>query len=538
MLAAYPLTELLEYLTKHARELDPASPEMPAALAPEPGRFFLLDAAWAPGGNLVVHFPVTFPDTLPKIFLTRHATRPAIVPHVNRPGEICCFEPSTVVNSSSPLAVLTAVLAKAEAIWTKQYSPDVLLAEVEAEFTAYWENGGQPPLFLCDAAVEHERVLGVTDEVLASKRTVHRVAAAVPGKAGKEHIALVVNVPRDRLLDLLTDTEKTLLALPDLSVALETLRMFLAKGTLWKRTMEAWLVLRCDTASGPVFVGLQAVNRFNVDLRNTDFTAQAMEWLGATKFRRVNVQDLRSDRLRARTAGRELPDELSNFRIALAGCGSLGGFLADGLARAGIRNWLLIDDDILRPENLARHLLSFEALYQTKAQAVQAALTRRFADLKAQHFVGAVQTQSGLKHVQVFGPTLLVSATGDTNTDLTLSEACRRGEVGDCCFLWVEPNLAAGHLVFQPRGSPVALHDLHEQVGADAYYYRYRVVPDPRVLHQTEAGCQVAFTPYSGADIQQFAHSAVREISLILASRPATLVARRFRQSSWEPVGP
>lgn len=536
MLASYPLAELNAYLAKHGRELNHQALEMPDALASEKGRFFLLPVAWAPGGQLVVHFPVTFPDTLPKIYLTKQAGRPAVVPHVNRPGQICCFEPSTVVNGASPLGILNAVLAKAEVIWTKKYSPDELLAEVEVEFTAYWENGEYNPLFLCNGAVDHDRILGITDEVLASNRTVHWVALIEPRKIAKERIALVVEVPRERLIELLTDTGKTLLALPDLPIALDTLRGYLAKGTMRKLTLEAWIVLGCETAAGNVFVGLQVVTRFEVDFKKGDFATQSRAWLTKNSFRRVAVQDVRGRRLRARTAGAERKQELTDARVALAGCGSLGGFVADGLARAGVCHWLLMDTDILRPENVARHLLNFDALYLPKAVAVGAALKRRFADLEIEASSLPVQTEAGKAKVEKFGPTLLLSATGDTNTDLTLSESCRKGAIGDCCFLWVEPNLAAGHLVFQPRGYAMGLHDLHEQVGADAYYYRHRVLADPRSLHQIEMGCQVVFTPYSGADMQQFAYAAVLEVAQILRARPARLLVKRFRQSGWETI--
>jgi len=536
MLPHYPLADLLAYLAQHGKELGRDAAEFPADLANERGRMYLLNADWAPDGHLVVHFPPTFPDTLPKIYLAKGAPRPAIVPHVNRPGQICCFEASTVVNATIPLSVLTAVVDKAKAVWTKQYSPEERLREVEAELTAYWENSEYNPLFLCDDSVETERVVGVIDEVLPSRREIHRVATLTGTPYTKQCIGLVVNVPREQILSLLADAEATIRSLPDLEGALKTLRAHLAMGTIHKRAIECWLLLRCETSTGRIWLSAQVVKRLSVDLRRANPDAEIRKWVLESPLRRVKVQDLRGRRLRARTAGAERSDDYAGLRVALVGCGSLGGFLADGLARAGVNHWLLMDTDQLRPENLARHLLGFDSLYLPKAEALASALRRRTADIDVNVSIAAVQTETGLKAVERFGPTVLVSATGDTNTDLTLSELCRRGALGDCCFVWVEPNLSAGHLVYQPQGSATGLHDLHEQVGADAYYYRHRVVAEPRTLHQTESGCQVAFTPYSGADMQHFAHATVIELARMLSARPTALTVQRFQGSTWHTI--
>lgn len=45
---------------------------------------------------------------------------------------------------------------------------------------------------------------------------------------------------------------------------------------------------------------------------------------------------------------------LSGVRIGLAGCGGLGSNVAFLLARSGLQNFLLIDDDVVEPSNLNR----------------------------------------------------------------------------------------------------------------------------------------------------------------------------------------
>lgn len=62
--------------------------------------------------------------------------------------------------------------------------------------------------------------------------------------------------------------------------------------------------------------------------------------------------------------------ESSYRRVALVGAGALGSEIADMLARTGIPNWAIVDDDVLLPHNLARHALDAFAVGTSKAQAL------------------------------------------------------------------------------------------------------------------------------------------------------------------------
>jgi sulfur-carrier protein adenylyltransferase/sulfurtransferase len=61
---------------------------------------------------------------------------------------------------------------------------------------------------------------------------------------------------------------------------------------------------------------------------------------------------------------------LTARKVAIVGCGSLGSKLAVMLARSGVSNFLLVDDDIMLPDNFVRHDLDWRDVGTHKADSV------------------------------------------------------------------------------------------------------------------------------------------------------------------------
>lgn len=61
---------------------------------------------------------------------------------------------------------------------------------------------------------------------------------------------------------------------------------------------------------------------------------------------------------------------LASKKVAVVGAGSIGSKVAVSLARAGISDFLLVDDDVLTPENMARHDLDWRSVGAHKVDAL------------------------------------------------------------------------------------------------------------------------------------------------------------------------
>lgn len=74
---------------------------------------------------------------------------------------------------------------------------------------------------------------------------------------------------------------------------------------------------------------------------------------------------------------------LRSFRVAVVGCGGLGGYIIEMLARMGIGHITAIDGDVFEPHNLNRQLLSLPSnLGKSKAREAQERLAIVNPDVK------------------------------------------------------------------------------------------------------------------------------------------------------------
>lgn len=112
-------------------------------------------------------------------------------------------------------------------------------------------------------------------------------------------------------------------------------------------------------------------------------------------------------------AQRNIPKSktLAGKRIALVGCGTIGGYLSDMLVKAGAGTCggklTLVDFDCLLPQNIGRHRLGFPDLLSNKAEAMAKELTRMSPGAEIHALpVDARQAQLGQLD-------LLIDATGE-----------------------------------------------------------------------------------------------------------------------------
>lgn len=134
---------------------------------------------------------------------------------------------------------------------------------------------------------------------------------------------------------------------------------------------------------------------------------------------------------------------LSGKRLVLVGCGTIGGYLADLLVKAGAGtgdgSLELVDFDGLMPQNLGRHRLGFSGLFNNKAVA----LKRELEALAPGANIAA--TPRDVREIELGAFDLLIDATGEESLGHLLA---RKHPHAALLTVWIEgPGVAVRGLI-------------------------------------------------------------------------------------------
>lgn len=112
------------------------------------------------------------------------------------------------------------------------------------------------------------------------------------------------------------------------------------------------------------------------------------------------------------------PRELSGHRVAVVGCGGIGGEVARHLAANGIRQLLLVDDDAVSRTNLNRQYLYTRADEgRPKVAAAGAALRAVDPDVRVDTLHAAIRSAADTAVLEKFSPSVVLCCA-DTPQDV------------------------------------------------------------------------------------------------------------------------
>ena len=172
----------------------------------------------------------------------------------------------------------------------------------------------------------------------------------------------------------------------------------------------------------------------------------------------IRLKPVRVDQsyLISRNLSSEQSDEqsLEHKRIILAGCGAIGGYLAEMLVRAGAGSGtgrlILVDSDCLVPGNLGRHVLGVQDLFRNKAEAVRDWVCSRFPSAVV------IAISDDVRNVSFKNANLLIDATGEEALSSALNLRYLAGNLPPVLYSWIKgPGIAAQALLVDSKNKGV-----------------------------------------------------------------------------------
>ena len=120
------------------------------------------------------------------------------------------------------------------------------------------------------------------------------------------------------------------------------------------------------------------------------------------------------------------PEECATLmekRVCIIGCGGLGGFIIELLARAGVGALNVIDNDVFEATNLNRQLLSEEEnLGSSKAEAAALRIASINSDVKVKAVHGSFTAENAAEILK--GCDLAIDALDNVDSRLVLEKTC------------------------------------------------------------------------------------------------------------------
>lgn len=119
---------------------------------------------------------------------------------------------------------------------------------------------------------------------------------------------------------------------------------------------------------------------------------------------------------------------LSPVRVLIAGCGSGGGYVALQLVMAGIRNFILLDRDILGPENVIRHVCGRSFIGRSKVDALADVLRDRNPSVNIEKIEADLMNLPNIETL-LKESTVIVLATDNEPSRYRVNEICVQNNI-------------------------------------------------------------------------------------------------------------
>ena len=486
-------------------------------------------------------------DLLLSHFSPRSAPRAALVdrpdhltwPHIERDGVLCLLPDSSEIDPTAPGEVALAILNRAVRLVEELIEGSIVQRDFKQEFLTYWfyarQEAGKNVVILCEP-VGPSRVLRrftwegkvyVGEDVASLQQWIdRRFGARTAAKAAKTaKPAAFIWLQEPPLPNEYPERGSDVLALAS-GQGEEAVGILAEAASAGDN--ECLVLLGAEGRGGAGVVAIRidrnrsqgAGNRRTRDKMHRGFRAGglppavAMErTFGRNEVRRAEVE--RADAAWVHGRGQDARSRiLFEKSVAVFGCGSVGSFVTQSLARAGVGTLRLVDFDALCWANVGRHALGADSVERNKAEALAERLQREFPHLQFEGHNSTIEAALLTDKARLLHSDLIVCLTGNWVAESWLNEwHVKSGLNNAVLYGWAEDHAVAGSaVVVAPNGRCLACG-----IGRTGTPLLTAIDwPEGREAINTEPSCADHYQPYGAIELSyittMIANTAIDEL--------------------------
>lgn len=140
---------------------------------------------------------------------------------------------------------------------------------------------------------------------------------------------------------------------------------------------------------------------------------------------------------------------LYDKNVLVIGCGSIGGYIIGELVKTGTNNITIVDDDLLKEENIYRHFLGMEYINEYKAKALVEYTNKNIPNVNIHEVISTIEDAIADESVSFSEYDLIISAVGNHNVNRWINEFIHIHNIKTpVIYIWNEILGIGNHVAF------------------------------------------------------------------------------------------
>lgn len=458
---------------------------------------------------IIIAIPTNWSSSLIDIYIQRNMDFP-FIPHVDIKGKICLYELEGILIDPNLYGIITQSLNKA-----RQIIEDGLLGinkeDFINEFDSYWMQLPHTRFAKCDISdcdqisivkysekITSRRKGELDSKYLQRSKTQKIYLSREPQNLKKYYqkeqkfiiknamyIPLEVNeylFPPDPRHKITREYAQKLLNLMDIKEY---------RAVMAKMSSNKLLIFSIKQPNGVVTLLGVMLEKCEISTDNEVCTLKSVNQIVPIYIDRIDKQYLM-------TRSNEIKNVLSEKKVLLIGCGSVGGYIANELVKAGIEKMMLVDADFLYEINIFRHLLGLEYVGQYKCVALQHYLEKNIPNLQLSSLAEEIEEAIQEGEVEFEKYDVIISATGNHNINRWINKFIYERKIDvPIIYVWNEALGIGNHVAYFKYGNAGCYECLFKRDDdSEELYDRTSYCEHGQDVVQKVAGCGSAFIPY------------------------------------------